>query len=121
VKFYLGTHQPSWLAKNLEVVGLGSVCRRQATHGIATIVQTLANAGIRLHGFGVKTKGLQTYGVHLASADTRLAWSYGGRRVPGCRPGHKSESNCLSFALAYHDRVQHARPATTRRPRAERG
>ncbi|WP_425567939.1 hypothetical protein [Saccharothrix violaceirubra] len=25
--------------------------------------------------------------------------------MPGCRPGHRSESNCLGFALRWHDTV----------------
>jgi hypothetical protein len=36
------------------LTGIGSVCRRQATAQIAGIVAGLADAGIRLHGFGVK-------------------------------------------------------------------
>jgi len=43
-------------------VGLGSVCRRQATGEIAHIVRELAALGLRLHGFGVKTSGLSLYG-----------------------------------------------------------
>jgi hypothetical protein len=50
-------------------VGLGSVCRRQSTGQIADIVITLANLGLNLHGFGVKTGGLHKYGYRLSSAD----------------------------------------------------
>ena len=39
------------------VVGVGSVCRRQDTHEIAGVFRSLADLGLRLHGFGVKTKG----------------------------------------------------------------
>lgn len=90
-------------------VGLGSVCRRQATPQIAAIVATLADRGLRLHGFGVKTLGLAAYGPDLASADS-LAWSSRGRREPGCAPGHRSEANCLAFALAWRRRALAAFP-----------
>jgi hypothetical protein len=40
------------------LVGVGSVCRRQSTGQIAVIVTALAAAGLRLHGFGIKTSGL---------------------------------------------------------------
>ncbi len=93
------------------LVGLGSVCRRQATDEIARIVMTLANFGLRLHGFGVKTTGLLRYGQYLANADS-LAWSFRGRHMAGCahsppdqsRPP-KSEANCLTFALEWRERL----------------
>ena len=87
------------------VVGLGSVCRRQATRQIATIVATLADDGIRLHGFGVKTKGLAVYGADLVSADS-MAWSAAGRRTKGCgRARHQNEANCFQYAAAWRQRV----------------
>lgn len=87
------------------VVGLGSVCRRQATRQIGAIVATLADSGLRLHGFGVKTKGLAVYGADLVSADS-MSWSARGRRVPGCGRGrHASEANCFDFAAAYRKRL----------------
>lgn len=86
------------------VVGIGSVCRRSATKEIAAITATIAGAGIRLHGFGVKTLGLGRYGENLVSADS-LAWSKRGMYVPGCSPTHKRESNCLKFAMSWRTRV----------------
>jgi hypothetical protein len=93
------------------LVGLGSVCRRQATDKTAQIVTTLANLGLRLHGFGVKTAGLQRYGQYLVSAGS-LAWSFRGRRTAGCAHGPpdrprrpKSEANCMSFALEWRERL----------------
>jgi hypothetical protein len=56
------------------LVGLGSVCRRQSTDDIAEIVTTLADLGLRLHGFGVKTAGLARYGHALASADCLVVY-----------------------------------------------
>lgn len=86
------------------VVGLGSVCRRQATGQIEAIVFALAAEGLSLHGFGVKTRGLAVYAPGLASADS-LSWSYRGRKVAGCGPSHKTEANCFPFALAWRGRV----------------
>lgn len=84
------------------LVGLGSVCRRQGTSEIAELVEALTEAGLRLHGFGVKISGLRIYGEKLTSADS-LAWSYRGRRVPGCEPSHKNEANCRTFARQWRD------------------
>lgn len=83
------------------VVGLGSVCRRQATTEIGEIVEMLEATGLRLHGFGVKKAGVETYGMLLNSADS-LAWSYAGRReTQDCpmSPKRKKCNNCLHFAL----------------------
>jgi hypothetical protein len=87
------------------LVGLGSVCRRQATSEIDRIITTLAGQGLRLHGFGVKTAGLGRYGWALESADS-LAWSYAARREPPL-PGHRHKNcaNCLAYALAWRERV----------------
>jgi hypothetical protein len=91
------------------LVGLGSVCRRQATDKIAAIVERLHTLGLLIHGFGVKTGGLSRYGNYLASADS-MAWSLHGRHMPGCchrMPGQRptvSEANCLYFARQWrHD------------------
>ena len=84
------------------LVGLGSVCRRQATGEIGAIVAELAAAGLRLHGFGVKRQGLAGYADLLTSADS-MAWSYAARRrppLPGCRR-HRNCANCPRYALAW--------------------
>jgi hypothetical protein len=97
----------------LPLAGLGSVCRRQSTTEIATIVSVLAERGIRLHGFGVKTGGLRRYGHQLASADS-MAWSYTARRspaLPGCS-GHKNCANCLTYATRWRDRILTTTTAT---------
>lgn len=86
------------------VVGIGSVCRRQATAEIVEVVEAMAHRGIALHGFGVKTAGVGELAPVLASADS-MAWSTRGRHVPGCSASHKTEANCLRFALAWRDRV----------------
>ncbi|WP_246843331.1 hypothetical protein [Allokutzneria sp. NRRL B-24872] len=87
------------------LVGVGSVCRRQHTAEVQQIMGTLAARGLRLHGFGVKISGLARYADALASSDS-MAWSKRGRHVPGCTPSHRSESNCITFALAWHRQVQ---------------
>lgn len=86
-------------------VGIGSVCRRQSTTEIALICSALAALGIQLHGFGVKTLGLQNYGRHLGSADS-LAWSYNARKRPAL-PGHRHRTcaNCIVWALRWRERV----------------
>lgn len=85
------------------VVGLGSVCRRQSTTEIAEVTAALAPHAA-LHGFGVKGAGLAVYGDLLTSADS-LAWSFGGRRLPGCSLTHKTEANCRRHALAWRARA----------------
>jgi hypothetical protein len=88
-------------------VGLGSVCRRQATTEAARIVAALAGEGLKLHGFGFKLQGLALVADRLASSDS-LAWSYDARRSPPL-PGHThlNCANCLEWATGwYQDRVQ---------------
>jgi hypothetical protein len=88
------------------VVGLGSVCRRQATGAIALLASRFANLGVRLHGFGVSTRGLGHFAADLVSSDS-MAWSLGGRYLHGCAHGSgaKSEANCPHHALAWRRRV----------------
>jgi hypothetical protein len=97
------------------VVGLGSVCRRQATAEIEEIVNHFHAKGYRLHGFGVKTLGLERYASKLVSADS-MAWSDDARRSPeGPLPGHthKNCANCPDWAIRWHRRIvqQHLTPA----------
>jgi hypothetical protein len=96
--------------RHVPLVGLGSVCRRQATHEAHRIILGLRSRGVtRLHGFGVKTVGLREYGHLLTSADS-LAWSYGARkrkvRLPGCE--HATCANCLRWALRWREDVLRA-------------
>lgn len=88
------------------VVGLGSVCRRQASSQISLIVSVIASRGINLHGFGVKADGIDSYGLLLASADS-FAWSYGARRTIGhCPHGLvKWEANCPERARTWREAV----------------
>jgi hypothetical protein len=99
------------------VVGLGSVCRRQATGEIGAIVSALlaAEPKLLLHGFGVKRRGLEAYGHLLNTADS-MAWSFEARRaerLPGCS-GHKNCANCLRYALAWREGIVGIKPPPQR-------
>jgi hypothetical protein len=88
------------------LVGLGGVCRRQATSEILALIAYLSRLGLRLHGFGVKTTGLARYRQRLASADS-MAWSYTARRERQRLPGHTHANcaNCFTYALQWRDQV----------------
>jgi hypothetical protein len=90
----------------LPLVGIGTVCRRQSTTGVFRIVSQLASAGLRLHGFGVKTLGLPHLQAVLHSADS-MAWSFRARKrgfpLPGCP--HRNCANCLRFALLWREQL----------------
>lgn len=77
-------------------VGLGSVCRRQATGEIETIVMALSR--YQLHGFGMKTAALHRYGGLMASADS-MAWSFAGRKRGTCEHLKSRCANCEHWAL----------------------
>jgi hypothetical protein len=87
------------------LVGLGSVCRRQATDEICELIESLAAMGIPLHGFGVKTGGMAKYGRYLSSADS-MAWSFSARShkrpmLEGC--DHTNCANCMAYALFWRE------------------
>lgn len=103
--------------KDSKVVGLGSVCRRQATGEMVPVIRHLATReGIRLHGFGIKLLGLPDLAPYLASSDS-MAWSYDARRRPylldeckeafakGLERTHKNCGNCMRFALRWRQKV----------------
>jgi hypothetical protein len=83
------------------IVGLGSVCRRQATKWAAKIVTALAAEKIRLHGFGFKKDGVERCRDALASADS-MAWAVAARWEPPI-DGHLHQRcvNCAEFALRW--------------------
>jgi hypothetical protein len=87
-----------------ETVGLGSVCRRQATNEIKEISSWGKEHGWKLHGFGVKAQGLKKYSDNLFSADS-MAWSFGGRRRPDPNCPLQSCANCLHYALTWREKV----------------
>lgn len=86
------------------LVGVGSVCRRQADEEIHAVISAIRGLGIsRIHAFGVKTLGLGLYGHLLSSVDS-CAWSmnarWRGTPLPGCT-GHSTCSNCQIYAMAW--------------------
>ena len=64
------------------LIGIGSICRRQATTQTELILDALHARGLtRLHGFGIKIGGLIRCGHLLTSADS-MAWSFAARHQP---------------------------------------
>jgi hypothetical protein len=90
----------------MPTVGIGSVCRRQATTEATGIIRSLWAQGIKnLHGFGFGVRGLREVGALMASADS-MAWSYGARRsepLQGCT--HKKCIHCQKFALQWREKI----------------
>ena len=87
-------------------VGVGSICRRQGEVRIALLLDELARNGLRLHGFGIKLKGLELAAQSLYSADS-MAWSYSARReATTCgSTTHKNCANCFDYARDWRERV----------------
>ncbi|WP_433358631.1 DUF7221 family queuine tRNA-ribosyltransferase-like protein [Streptosporangium sp. CA-115845] len=83
-------------------VGVGSICSRQNSITIALLIEQLAALGLRLHGFGVKIKGLELCGEKLMSVDS-AAWSdharYQHDKLPSCT--HADCRNCPEYAAAW--------------------
>lgn len=116
------------------VVGIGSVCRKQATgmafmRNLSAQLQPLSDRGVKFHGFGFKTDGLEliaeavrmegpAYPRHLsmnifASVDS-MAWSYDARAPKGQTSGkplpehagqHKHCGNCIAYGLQWRKRL----------------
>jgi hypothetical protein len=95
------------------VVGVGSVCRRQATAEIDAIFSAILRRDpeMPLHAFGAKIGGLRRYGHRVESADS-MAWSYQARREPPL-PGHCHGpcSSCLEYALRWRSRILAVTPS----------
>lgn len=94
--------------ESYQTVGVGSVCRRQASTQAAGIIRSLACHGLRLHAFGFKLTGLPAIHRHAVSADS-MAWSFGARYeppLPECVGKHKTCANCMTYALRWYERVQ---------------
>lgn len=88
---------------NVEVVGLGSVCRRGRSQDIVDIVSALKarDPGLPIHGYGVKVGGLERCGSMFGSTDSS-AWSEHARRNniknPRCVARHQVCNYCLLHA-----------------------
>jgi hypothetical protein len=119
--------------RQVPLVGVGSICRRQDTDAAGDVFRALHAVGLtRLHAYGLKINGLRKHAQWLVSADS-MAWSYGawkyGERMlrqgkshglmPGCMPSpqHKARNcaNCLPYALRWRtDAVTAAQQLSTR-------
>jgi hypothetical protein len=85
------------------LVGVGSICKRESAAEIGRIIVSLQP--LRLHGFGVKIRGLQRYGHLLSSADS-MSWSMRAAfspPLPGCT--HRNCANCQRYALRWRERI----------------
>ena len=85
------------------IIGLGSVCRRQADGDIGRIIKSLLP--LRLHAFGVKGTAFVANSDRLVSADS-MAWCYTARYgppLPGCT--HKQCVHCQPYALRWRRRL----------------
>lgn len=96
--------------RGFDTVGVGSVCRRQNTDEVEQILRAICGLGIRAHGFGVKSRGLERVADVLRSADSmawsKRAWKIGTPAMPECIGGpHKNCANCLRFALHWRERL----------------
>jgi hypothetical protein len=116
-------------------VGVGSVCRRGSQRQIATVFNTLAPFGLRLHAFGLSINGLGLV-AHLLDSSDSQAWSKTARddhlMLPGCahlsRPdpatGVRKPTdcrNCFLFAMRYREKALDAiRECDQRRQAAAR-
>ena len=95
----------------VELVGVGSVCRRQHSGDIRAVFETILerDPGLPVHGFGVKTLGLREYGHLLTTADS-MGWSYNARKNAGdpaqslgCTHAHCG--NCIKWALRWRRKI----------------
>lgn len=89
------------------IVGVGSVCRRERSGQAQSIFEALQP--LRLHGFGLKLRGLERSAHLLSSADS-MAWSKGAaQRGHLCGRSHprggKSCANCFTWAMQWRAQV----------------
>jgi hypothetical protein len=99
-----------YLASGLDLtreprVGVGSIAARQSDAEVREILGSLADRGLCLHGFGLKTRGLRTVVSAVASADS-MSWSKQARHdapLPGCN--HRRCSSCLAYACKWRERL----------------
>jgi len=80
-----------------QIVGVGSICRRQATADCTRILHTLYTSGVgQIHAFGIKTAGLRTCASFVRSGDS-MSWSMAGRM--------QGKGNCPQFAMRWYVNV----------------
>lgn len=91
-------------------VGVGSICRRQASKEAIEILKTIYDRGISIHGFGLKKLALKNAVQYLVSADS-MAWSFNARhsgkscgkfsKITGAPI--KNCANCHHAAVEWYD------------------
>jgi hypothetical protein len=91
------------------LVGLGSVCRRNKPSELLRVLEGVIprlTPWIALHGFGMKTTGLEAAGHLMTSADS-ASWSYTARREHIVLPGHTHShcGNCLTYAKLWRGKM----------------
>ncbi|WP_157978909.1 deazapurine DNA modification protein DpdA family protein [Nocardia aurea] len=89
------------------LVGVGSICRRQASAEAARIFAEIVDAApaLKIHAFGVKLAGIASYGSLIRSSDS-MAWSKAAVHappLPGCH--HRHCGNCATYALRWRAQV----------------
>ncbi len=94
-------------------VGVGSICRRQATQEACDILKSICQRGINIHGFGLKREALKNVVSSLVSADS-MAWSFNARRAGPATCGKinsrtgepiKNCANCYHAALEWYEKT----------------
>lgn len=86
----------------LPVVGVGSLVRKQP-EAIERIATGLRSRGlVRVHGFGVKGRGIDVAAHQMQSTDSQ-AWSFAGRMnpLPDCTHRASSCAHCARYALLW--------------------
>lgn len=99
--------------RELPIVGIGTICRRQNTLRAGMIIGWIAGMGIRLHGFGLKVQGLRNCAQHLVSSDS-LAWSFQARRERrtfNVTDERVSLQNSVDFAMDWREEMLASLPA----------
>lgn len=91
------------------LVGLGSVCRRNKPSELWEVLDGVIprlTPYLALHGFGMKTQGLELAG-HLMTSSDSAAWSLTARREHVVMDGHTHShcGNCLIWAKAWRERM----------------
>ena len=66
----------------LPLVGVGSICRRQGEVRIALLLEQLAGCGLKLHGFGIKLKGLE---LAVTLSIPLIQWLGPSHSLTGCQ------------------------------------
>lgn len=96
-----------------QVFGLGSVCRRSCTSEPPVLINGILAEypEIKLHAFGIKTEAFKYKDVleGIYSADS-MAWCMRGSFAPAtcedCPYERRRCSNCVQYALIWHENVQ---------------